>query len=363
MSRLQTPFCEMLGLRLPIIQAPMASVATVELVAAASAAGALGTFGFSYTQPDDMRRAAAAVRAATDKPFGINLFFAPQPGEIDADRQRDALQAIARHHAELALPPPAAVRSPYAPDLTAQLAAVAEIRPRVFTAHLGEIPVEHVHAIKAFGCAVGGTATCVAEAERLEALGFDFVIAQGGEAGGHRGSFLRDPYDALTGTLALTRLIVRAVKVPVVAAGGIMDGAGIAAALALGAQAAQLGTAFVATTESAAPAIYKHTLLAAREDDTRITEKFSGKPARGLANRFVREAEQKRYPQLAFPAQNSLTLKLRTESAKEGNPDFVAMWSGQGAPLARAMPAAELIAYLESETVEAIQRVSALIGR
>jgi nitronate monooxygenase len=352
----------MLGTRLPIIQAPMASVATVELVAAASMAGALGTFGFSYTQPEDMRRAAAAVRAATDQPFGINLFFAPQPGEIDADRQREALAAVARHHAELGLPPPAAVRPPYAPDLETQLSAVTEIRPRVFTAHLGEIPPERVRELKALGIAIGGTATCVAEALRLEALGFDFVIAQGGEAGGHRGSFLRDPYEALTGTLALTRLIVCAVRVPVVAAGGIMDGAGIAAALALGAQAAQLGTAFVATPESAAPAIYKHTLLATREDDTRITEKFSGKPARGLANRFVRQSEEKRYPQLPFPAQNSLTLTLRAESAREGNPDFVAMWSGQGAPLARAMPAAALLAQLESETIEAIRRLSALGG-
>jgi nitronate monooxygenase len=359
---LRTPLCETLGIRLPIIQAPMASVATIELVAAASQAGALGTFGFSYTQPEDMRRAAAAVRAKTDKPFGINLFFAPQPGEIDPDRQRDALAVVARHHAELGLPAPEAVRPPYAPDLEAQLAAVTEIRPRVFTAHLGEIPAERVRELKALGIVIGGTATCVAEAQRLEALGFDFVIAQGGEAGGHRGTFLRDPYDALTGTLALTRLIIRALTVPVVAAGGIMDGAGIAAALALGAQAAQLGTAFVATPESAAPAVYKHSLLAAREDDTRITEKFSGKPARALANRFVHEAEEKRYPQLAFPAQNSLTLKLRTESAKEGNPDFVAMWSGQGAPLARAMPAAELVARLEGETLEAIRRISTFVS-
>ena len=147
-----------------------------------------------------------------------------------------------------------------------------------------------------------GSATCVAEAQHLEALGVDFIIAQGTEAGGHRGSYQRDPYEAMTGTLALTRLIVRAVKIPVVAAGGIMDGAGIAAVLALGAQGAQLGTAFIPCSESGAPAIHKQSVLAAREDTTLITEKFSGKPARGLANRlYARDERTADAPQLAFP--------------------------------------------------------------
>ncbi|TMI06457.1 MAG: nitronate monooxygenase, partial [Betaproteobacteria bacterium] len=180
-------------------------------------------------------------------------------------------------------------------------------------------------------------------------------IAQGGEAGGHRGSYLRDPYRSLTGTLALTRLIARAVKLPVVAAGGIMDGSGIAAVLALGAQAAQLGTAFIPCPESGASQVHKDALLRLDEDDTRLTEKFSGKPARGLANRFMREMEDK--PQLAFPAQSSITGKLRQASAKAGKPDFIAMWAGQGAPLSRALPAAELIARLEAETVQAIQQL------
>jgi len=140
-----------------------------------------------------------------------------------------------------------------------------------------------------------------------------------------------------------------------VAAGGIMDGAGIAAVLALGAQAAQLGTAFIPCPESGAPQVHKESLLRVREDETQITEKFSGKPARGLANRFMREMEDK--PQLAFPAQNSITGKLRQASAKAGKPDFIAMWAGQGAPLSRALPAAELIARLEAETAQAIQQL------
>jgi nitronate monooxygenase len=329
-----------------------------ELVAACSAAGALGSFGFAYTQPDDMREQAAFVRSKTDRPFGINLFVSPQPGSIEAGAQRGALEAVAGYYRELGLPAPEPARAPYAPQLDAQLAAVEEIRPRVFTMHLGSLPRERIQKFRAKEILVGGSATCVAEARQLEELGVDFVIAQGGEAGGHRGTYLRDPYEALTGTFALVRLIVRAVRLPVVAAGGIMDGAGIAAVLALGAQAAQLGTAFIPCPESGAPQVHKDQLLKQREDDTRITEKFSGKPARGLANRFMKEME--RAPQLAFPAQNKVTGALRQASGKAGRPDFVAMWAGQAAALSRALPAAELVARLEAETIATLQAGASL---
>ena len=355
-----TPLSAKIGLSAPIIQAPMAGgPSSQELVAACSAAGALGSFGFAYTQPEDMKKQAAWVRAKTDRPFGINLFTAPMPGPIEAGAQRGALEAVAAFYKELGLPTPEAVKAPYAPDLEAQLDAVESIGPRVFTVHLSDLPEQRIRKLKAKNILVGGSATCVAEAQRLESLGFDFVIAQGGEAGGHRGSYLRDPYQSLTGTLALTRLIARAVKLPVVAAGGIMDGAGIAAVLALGAQAAQLGTAFIGCPESGAPQVHKDLLLTQTEDATRVTEKFSGKPARGLANRFM--SEMKDAPQLAFPAQNSVTGKLRQASAKAGKGDFVALWSGQAAPLARALPAAALIARLEAETLESIQKLKGMV--
>jgi nitronate monooxygenase len=357
---IRTSFSEKLGLRLPLIAAPMAGGPTTpELVAACSAAGALGSFGFAYTQPEEMKKQAASVRAKTDRPFGINLFVSPQPAPIAAEAQRAALEAVAPYYAEFQLSKPEPVSSPYAPDLETQLAAVEEIRPRVFTVHLDSLSREKVQRFKKLGILVGGSATCAAEAQGLEALGFDFVVAQGGEAGGHRGSYLRDPYQSLTGTLALTRIILRAVKLPVVAAGGIMDGEGIAAVLALGAQAAQLGTAFIPCPESGASQVHKDSLLNATEDETRLTEKFSGKPARGVANRFMKEMESA--PQLAFPAQNSLTGKLRQSSAKAGKPDFIAMWAGQAAPLSRALPAAELIARLETETHQAIQNLKGLI--
>ena len=358
MAKLHTPLCDRLGIRLPIIQAPMPSAATPELVAAVSQAGALGSFGSAYTQPETMQREAAAVRARTHLPFNVNLFVSKQPDVVDAAAQRGALDAVAGYFQEFGLPPPEPVRSPYAPDLDAQIRTVEEIRPAVFTFHLGSLPQERVRRIQALGVKVGGSANCIAEARNLEALGVDFIVAQGAEAGGHRGSYLSNPYDSMTGTLALVRMIVRNVKTPVVAAGGIMDGAGIAAALALGAQAAWLGTAFIPCPESGAPRVHKERILAALEDDTQVTEKFSGKPARGLANRFMREMREA--PQLPFPAQNTLTGKLRAASAKAGNPDFVALWSGQAAALSRALPAAELVATLEAETLECLDRLAAL---
>jgi nitronate monooxygenase len=358
MSRISTPFAQILGIRVPVVQAPMAGgPSSQELVAACSAAGALGGFGFAYTQPADMEKQAAWVRERTQSPFVINLFTSPQPGAV-AD-QRSALDAVAHLYAEFGLGTPQAVQPPFAPDLTAQLDAVERIRPRAVTSHLADFPAPRVRKFQSLGILVGGAATTIAEAKHLESLGVDFVIAQGGEAGGHRGTWLRDPYDAMTGTLALTRLLVKAVQIPVVAAGGIMDGAGIAAVLALGAQAAQMGTAFIPCPESGASRVHKDELLAAKEDDTRITEKFSGKPARGLVNRFMRDLAEK--PQLPFPAQNSVTGKLRAASAKAGKADCVALWSGQAAPLARRMPAAELIKKLEEETLAALRSTAALI--
>src|SRR6266404_105183 len=356
MATLHTPLCDLLGIEYPIVQAPMAGGPTTpELVSAVSAAGALGSFGHAYTAADAMRADAAAVRTRTARPFNLNLFVAPVVAEAPLEQQRAAIAAVRPLFEEHGLAVPERVPPPYAPDLATQLEAVCDLRPAVCTIHLGELSPAVLARIRGLGIRLGSAATSVREARHLEGLGADFIIAQGGEAGGHRGTFLGSWEQAMTGTLALVRQIVRAVRVPVVAAGGIMDGAGVAAVLALGAQAAQLGTAFVPCPESGASQVHKESLLRAREDETQITEKFSGKPARGLANRFMREMEGK--PQLAFPAQSGITGKLRQASAKAGKPDFIAMWAGQGAPLSRALPAAELIARLEAETAQAIQQL------
>jgi nitronate monooxygenase len=359
MPSLRTPLCDLLGTRLPIIQAPMAGGScTPKLVSAATSAGVLGSFGFAYTQPDAMQREVEAVRAISAGPININLFVTATPGPIAPESQRAAIDAVSRYYIELGLPAPAPVLAPYAPDLDTQLDAVESIGPAVFTAHLGACSAARVKSMQRRGMRVGGSATGVAEALQLQSLGFDFIVAQGGEAGGHRGSFLREPNTSLTGTLALVRMIVAAVKIPVVAAGGIMDGAGIAAALALGAQGAQLGTAFLTCEESGASAVQKRRLLELTEDETLITSKFSGKPARGISNRYMREMNASDAPVLAFPAQNALTGKLRAASAQADNPDFVAMWAGQAAPLARALSVVDLVNRLEAETIEAIDRVS-----
>jgi len=361
MASLHTPLCDVLGIRLPIIQAPMAGgITTPALVAAASSAGALGSFGFAYTQPEAMQRDVDAVRALTGAPINLDFFANALPAPIAADAQSGAIAAVAGYYQALGLPAPTPVRAPYAPDLNAQLAMAENIKPQVLTFHLNDLPAEKLKRLRALGIKTGGSATSVAEAQHLEALGVDFIVAQGAEAGGHRGTFQRNPYEAMTGTLALTRLIVRAVRIPVVAAGGIMDGAGIAAVLALGAQGAQLGTAFIPCAESGASAIHKQSLLAAREDTTMVTEKFTGKPARGLANRYLREMNTSNAPQLAFPAQGALSGPLRAASGRAGNPDFLAMWAGQAAPLSRSLTAAQLIATLEQETLEALDRLATL---
>jgi nitronate monooxygenase len=340
MASLRTPLCDLFGIEYPIVQAPMAGTSTPELAAAVSEAGALGSLGHAYTAADVMRSEAATVRARTKRSFNMNLFVAPQPAEPSLDLQAKAVAALRPALAQHGLAAPERVPPPYAPALESQLEAVCDLA-----------------RIRGLGIRLGSAATSVREARHLEGLGVDFIIAQGGEAGGHRGTFLESWEQAMTGTLALVRQIVRAVRVPVVAAGGIMDGAGIAAALALGAQAAQLGTAFVVCPESGAPAVHKKAIVDMDGDETTITRAFSGKPARGVRNRFIEASERESWPLLPFPAQAKLTAPLRQASAKAGSSDFYSLWSGQAGSLARPLPAAELVRALVDETREAIERL------
>ena len=224
--------------------------------------------------------------------------------------------------------------------------------------HFGLPTDDAFKAIKAAGLFTLSSATNVAEARELEARGIDAVIAQGFEAGGHRGTF-SEPYErGHVGTLALVPQVVDAVSIPVIAAGGIGDGRGIAAALALGASAVQLGTAFLTCPESAAHPLYRRALNEARDDQTRITHAFSGRPARGLENRYLLEmaGHEARYPD--FPILNTLTGPLRKASAKENNPDFLSLWSGQSAAMSRNMPACELIQLLVTETESVLERLA-----
>lgn len=264
-----TPFAERFGLRVPLVQAPMVGATTAAMVAAASNAGALGSLGAAAYEPDRLATEVAAIRAATDRPFAINLFVLPDTTP-DAATVARALAAIDPLNATLGLPPGVAPAR-FAPDFRAQLDALVSLRVPVASFTFGVLDAADVARLKAAGTYVIGTATHVAEGLAWQAAGADALCAQGAEAGGHRGTFIGAAEDALIGTLALVPQLVDATDLPVLAAGGIMDGRGIAAALALGAQAAQLGTAFLTCAESAIAADWKARLLACTDTSTQVT--------------------------------------------------------------------------------------------
>jgi nitronate monooxygenase len=341
-----TSLNERLACAVPILQAPMAGSDTPELVAAVCDAGGFGFIGAAYMQPAQIAGVCRAVRQRTRKPYGLNL-FAP----MHVDRPVDVASAEARiapYFGELGLPPPVVPDSPH-PDFDAQLAAALESDISAFSYTFGQIPEAAVEALKARGIFVLGTATTVNEAASLAQDGVEAVIAQGAEAGGHRGTFAAPFEAAMVGTMALVPQIVDAVGVPVIASGGIMDGRGIAAALALGASGVQLGTVFLACDEAGVPEAYKRALLAATETDTIITAAFSGRPARGIGNRFMREMGGETAAILPFPWQNALTRPLRVAAAKAQREEFLSLWAGQGLRMARCQPAKELMRRLIDE--------------
>lgn len=346
-----------IGVAYPVFQAPMAGgPSTPALTAAVSEAGGLGSYGAGYVGADALRETIRATRALTARPFCVNL-FAPEP-DRPAPAPEDvarALAPLAPFRTEVGLPPAA---SPSAGQpFREQLRVVLEERVPVFSTTFGALSAEDVAALARSGIVVLGTATTVREARALEATGVDAIVAQSGEAGGHRGTFLGPVEGGLAGTLSLVPQIVDAVRIPVVAAGGIMDGRGIAAALALGASAVALGTAFLACPESGASRPYKDAVLSRREaDETTLTRAFSGRWARGLRNRFTEALATA--PTLPYPLQNSLTADLRREAAKAGKADLLSLWAGQGVGLARAKAAGELLRDLVRETEEAVGRLA-----
>jgi nitronate monooxygenase len=343
---------ETLQLTHPVIQAPMAGGGdTPALVAAVSEAGGLGTIGAAYLTPQQIADSARAVREHTRRPFGINL-FAPTAAPAAPANLAAALARVAPYYAELGLPPPVPPALPR-DSFDDQLAACLDSGAAVFSFTFGMLPARAIEQIKARGLLLFGTATTVEEAVLLEQAGVDGVVAQGSEAGGHRGSFAGGFEESMIGTIALVPLIADAVRVPVIASGGIMDGRGIAAALALGAAAVQLGTAFLTCDEAGVPEAYKQAILDA--GPSRITRAFSGRPARGLVNRFLAEVPPDEI--LPFPLQNALTRPMRTAAAKAGRAELLSLWAGQGARLARRQPAAELVERLARETAEAIARL------
>ncbi len=328
-------------LPIPIVQAPMVGASTFEMALAVSRAGALGSFGAGAMTPADIEAECVRFRAATDAPFGVNLFVIepanPSTGEVDA-----AIERLRPWYEQLGLDVPAAPND-FAPDFQAQFAALVRAAPPLASFTFGLITPEQVAALKSAGSYVVGTATSVAEARAWAEVGADAISAQGAEAGGHRGTFLKSVDDSLIGTFALAPGIRAATGLPVLAAGGITDGRGVAAALALGAVAAQMGTAFLLSDQSGISPAWQGALKAAGDDPTRLTRALTGRYARGIENRFMSEMRPGESEVPAYPVQNRLTQPLRAAAARLDRPEMLSLWAGQAVGQIGAGDAGELV--------------------
>ncbi|TAL84242.1 MAG: nitronate monooxygenase [Rhodanobacter sp.] len=337
-----------LGIEHPLIQAPMAGSTPPALVAAVSNAGGLGSLGAGYLEPQAILDQAAQIRGLGDRPYAIGLFVLPDDFDVDmtavakAREQLDALMAREGLAVRTSLP------TRWAPRFSDQFAALCEARPAVASFAFGLIDATQRQELRRREIFLIGTATTVAEARTWVDAGADAVCMQGAEAGGHRGTFLHDPADAMIGLFALLALARRALDIPLIAAGGIMDGAGVLAAEILGASASQLGTAFLTCPECSAAEVWKQDLLEAKEHQVATINSFSGRAARGLRNRFV-EALPQALEGLPYPVLNALTAPLRRAAAAARRSDLLSEWCGQAAALVRPQPAAELVARLMYE--------------
>jgi nitronate monooxygenase len=344
---------ESLGIDLPIIQAPMAGVSSPAMAAAVSNAGALGSIGVGATAAEGARSMIAAFRERCKRPLNVNV-FCHQPAIADNTLEAAWLQHLRPHFERFGAKPPLALKEVYRSFVEddAMLAALLADRPHVVSFHFGLPSAQSIRALRGAGIILLGSVTNVAEARAVANAGVHAVVAQGYEAGGHRGVFDPDAEDDCLGTMALTRLLVRELDVPVIAAGGIMDGAGIGAALRLGAGAAQLGTAFIACAESEADAGYREALASDAANHTVVTRAISGRPARCLQNRFTllgAGIPPRQIPSYPITYDAGKALNAAAKAAHEAG--YGAQWAGQGAPLARRLPAAELVAALAAELI------------
>lgn len=337
----------LLGVRLPIIGAPMAGVSTPQLVAAVSEAGGLGSLACGTMEPEQIEAAIREVRALTSRPFAVNLFVTPQPQPEMAAIEL-MLAVIAPLRAELGLSP-VELPADFAPDFDRQFAAVEAARVPVVSYTFGGLREHHATALSAQGAILIGAANTVREVKVLREAGCHAVVAQGHEAGGHRAYFESPPEGAQVGLFALLPQAARVSGVPLVAAGAVMDGAGIAAALMLGAAGVQIGTALLRAPESAAAAAWKDAARHADDAATRVTRAISGRPARGIVNRLMESIEASGVPAPAYPIQNALTGGLRRAAAAAGRADSLALWAGQGVALASSAPAADTVRRLWHE--------------
>jgi nitronate monooxygenase len=352
-----TALMSRLGLDCPILQSPMLGASTPELAAATSNAGALGAWAGAGSSPQEIIETVRRIRTLTTRPYSVNLFVMDDR-QPSAEELHLANELLRPYRESLGLGEPAPLQR-YCQDYRAQIEALLEQPPEVVSFTFGLLDRDSIRRLQRAGSLVMGTATTVAEARAWEEAGADLISVQGSEAGGHRGSFLKGFEESSVGLFALLPQVARAVAIPVVAAGGIMDGAGIAAALQLGAAAAQLGTAFLCCPESSASAAWKRSLLTAHDGDTRITRAFSGRPARGVVNAFMEAMRPHEEHLPRYPVFNALTGEIRRAAARQDRAELLSLWAGQGVGMIRSLPAPELVMRLRSELDRLLPQPSA----
>ena len=346
----KTAFQLAVGIEYSIVQGPMNGGSPPALAAAVSNAGALGSCAAALLSPSSIIDTARTLRTMTDKPFNMNLFLLePVASDVNVAHVQNLMQPF-RDKLGLA---PARPSDKFSEDCRDQIAALLEAAPPVVSFTFGILPTDVVAQFKKVGSLVIGTATTVAEAQAWEQVGADFVCALGSEAGGHRATFLGDFEQSCIGLIALIPQVAAAVTIPIIAAGGMMNGRGIAASLLLGAQAAQLGTAFLNCPESGIASAWRAQLSQARDDSTRLTRTFSGRPARGIVNDFMEKMRPFEASIPPYPIQNALTADMRQAAAKQNRPEFMSLWAGQGVSMSRPMPAAQLVRTLTDELTQA----------
>jgi nitronate monooxygenase len=349
---------ELFKIEIPIVQAPMAGSVDWELVAAVSGAGGLGSLPCAMLGPAQVREQVDKIRGRTRNPVNLNFFCHTPPVPNNA-REVAWRERLAPYYRELAIDPAAPVPTSNRMPFDAALCAVVEeLQPDVVSFHFGLPERALLDRVKAAGCLVMSSATTTAEAVWLEQHGVDAIIAQGQEAGGHRGMFLTGTVASQVGTFALIPQIVDAVRVPVVAAGAVAEKRGIAAAFALGAAGVQIGTAYLFCPESKISAVYRSALAEARDDSTAVTNLMTGRPARGIMNRLMREAGPLSNVPPEFPLSAGALAPLRTKAEAQGSGDFSPLWAGQAASLGRAIPAAELTRKLADESLELLRELA-----
>jgi nitronate monooxygenase len=351
-----TQLMRKLGIHKPIVLGPMLGAGTPEMAAAVTNAGGLGSLAASSMNAPGIRAAIAAIRGKTDGPFNVNLFVLEPPSPTEQELQK-AFTLLNPFRSELGLPAAAPLEK-YCENFREQLEMLIELKLPVVSFTFGLLDAQSVERLHRAGSLVIGTATNVAEARAWKDNGADMICAQGAEAGGHRGTFLGSYESSMIGTMALVPQIVDSVGLPVIAAGGIMDGRGIAAALMLGAQAVQMGTAFLVSKEAAAHPAWKEKIREAADTSTRTTKSFTGRSARGIVNEFMRRMQAYENDVPLYPVQNALTADIRLAAKQADRPEFLSLWAGQAAGMSKArppnIPIADLMNQLSAETLRTL---------